>query len=80
MHHDLLVVQNYVRPPNLIGWDSYELDPIKLNGEPSEFVVIPNLKGRQRNALSINNVASLMTLHEGQTQLTCLSHRFVSMI
>jgi len=44
VHLNLLVVQNNVRPPNFIGGNSYELNPIVLNRGPFQFVVVPDLK------------------------------------
>lgn len=80
LHKHLLVVQNNVRPPNLIRWNPYEFNPIILNRGPSQFVVVPHLKKPQHQAPSTNIVASLMTSHKGQKLLTCLSHRLVSII
>lgn len=80
LHKHLLVVQNNVRPPNLIRWNPYEFNPIILNRSPSQFVVVPHLKQPQNQAPSANIVASLMASHKGQKLLTCLSHRLVSII
>lgn len=52
-----LVVQNNIRPPNLIRWNPYVLNPIILHRDPSEFVVIPDLKQTD----SLNKVVLLMT-------------------
>lgn len=46
VHSNLLVVQNNVWPPNLIRWNSYELNAIVFNRSPSQFIVIPDLKNR----------------------------------
>lgn len=46
-HKNILVVQNNVRPPNFVGRDPYELNPIILNRSPFQFVVVPDLKDGQ---------------------------------
>lgn len=43
-----LVVEHDVGSPDLVGWNSNELDPIKLPGHPPQLVVIPNLRERRR--------------------------------
>lgn len=54
-----LVVQNDIWPPNLIRWHPYVFNPIILHRDPSQFIVIPDLK--QTDAPPLNNVAPLMT-------------------
>lgn len=47
-----LVVEHNVGSPNLVRWDSNELNPVKLCRLPSELVVIPNLtEGKGKTVL-----------------------------
>ncbi len=49
-----LIVENDVGPPDLVWWNSDELDPVKLSWNPPELVIIPNLRERQwENSVSI---------------------------
>lgn len=58
-----LVVQNNIWPPNLIRWHPYVFNPIILHRDPSQFVVIPDLK--QTDAPHLNNAAPLLTWLKG---------------
>lgn len=48
-----LVVEHNVRSPDLVWWNSNELNPVKLCRYPPQLVVIPNLRKRKRKTLLV---------------------------